>query len=134
MAPIKLKQSQNSAAKSVASSTEARTLVRETLRISASLASSPPADSVPPTLSLAGPQARKFGIVEDQFIDSSLRLICSEEIDGRRWNYVAENDLSGRSKNGSIRAVCFQKPQAPIDVSSYIMLLLPIKCLVVRLS
>ncbi|XP_023553117.1 protein root UVB sensitive 6-like [Cucurbita pepo subsp. pepo] len=115
MAPIKLKQSQNSAAKSVASSTEARTLVRETLRISASLASSPPADSVPPTLSLAGPQARKFGIVEDQFIDSSLRLICSEEIDGRRWNYVAENDLSGRSKNGSIRAVCFQKPQAPID-------------------
>ncbi|XP_022984200.1 protein root UVB sensitive 6-like [Cucurbita maxima] len=115
MAPIKLKQSQNSAAKSVASSTEARTLVRETLRISASLASSPPADSVPPTLSLAGPQARKFGIVEDQFIDSSLRLICSEEIDGRRWNYVAENELFGRSKNVSIRAVCFQKPQAPID-------------------
>ncbi|KAG6577352.1 Protein root UVB sensitive 6, partial [Cucurbita argyrosperma subsp. sororia] len=115
MAPIKLKQSQNSAAKSVASSTEARTLVRETLRISASLASSPSADSVPPTLSLAGPQARKFGIVEDQFIDSSLRLICSEEIDGRRWNYVAENELSGRSKNGSIRAVCCQKPQAPID-------------------
>ncbi|XP_022929493.1 protein root UVB sensitive 6-like [Cucurbita moschata] len=115
MAPIKLKQPQNSAAKSVASSTEARTLVRETLRISASLASSPPADSVPPTLSLAGPQARKFGIVEDQFIGSSLRLICSEEIDGRRWNYVAENELSGRSKNGSIRAVCCQKPQAPID-------------------
>ena len=126
MAPIKLKQSPNSAANSVASSTEARILVRETLRISANLASAPPADSVSPTFSLAESQARKLGIVENQFIDSSLRLICCEEIDGRRWNYVADNEPSGRSKNGSIRAVCLQTPQAPFEVSIYVLFLLPI--------
>lgn len=115
MAPIKLKQSPNSAATSVASSTEARILVRESLRITATLASAPPLDSVPPTLSLAGPQPSNPGIVDNQFLDSTLRLICCEEIDGRRWNYVSDNEPSGRSKNGSIRAVCLQTPQAPID-------------------
>lgn len=115
MAPIKLKQSPNSAATSVASSTEARILVRESLRITATLASAPPLDSVPPTLSLAGPQPSNPGIVDNQFLDSTLRLICCEEIDGRRWNYVSDNEPSGRSKNGSIRAVCLRTPQAPID-------------------
>lgn len=127
MAPIKLKQSPNSAATSVASSTEARILVRESLRITATLASAPPLDSVPPTLSLAGPQPSNPGIVDNQFLDSTLRLICCEEIDGRRWNYVSDNEPSGRSKNGSIRAVCLRTPQAPIDVSIYIMFLLSIK-------
>lgn len=130
MAPIKLNQSPNSAAKSVASSTEARILVRETLRVTANLAS-PPLDPLLPTISPAAPHATNLGILENQFLDSTSRLICCEEIDGRRWNYVADIQPSGKSKNGSIRALCLQTPQAPIDVSICIVFLLSIKCLVV---
>lgn len=64
-----------------------------------------------------------FGrVVEDQFVDSSFRMICSEEIDGRRWNYLAESS-GGRSngakqsKKNSIRAISLQSPKAPVDVS-----------------
>lgn len=53
--------------------------------------------------------------VEDQFIDSSLRLLCCEEIDGRRWKYVVDNGSSGRFKKGSIRSISLQSPQTPID-------------------
>ncbi|KAL2939482.1 Protein root UVB sensitive 6 [Bienertia sinuspersici] len=54
-------------------------------------------------------------LVEDDYIDSNLRLICCEEIDGRRWKYVAENDSFGKFKKGSVRSVSLQTPQAPID-------------------
>ncbi|KAL1811759.1 hypothetical protein DCAR_0623882 [Daucus carota subsp. sativus] len=99
-----------------------RHLVRETLRISANLASAPPS---PPQSSAAAPPPP----IQNQFVDSSLRLICSEEIDGRKWNYFAPNeDLFGPAKfsKGSIRAVSLQSPKAPVDelvsfVRSYVV-------------
>lgn len=131
MAPVKLKQPPNSAAQTITSSQDARILVRETIRISANLASSPPACSSSSSVTAVDglglrSEEVKFGLVQDEFVDSSLRLICCEEIDGRRWKYLAENDGSGQFKNGSIRAVGLQSPQAPIDelmsfVRSYVV-------------
>ncbi|PON82156.1 Root UVB sensitive family [Trema orientale] len=132
--PVNLKQSSSSssAAQTLTTTTahDARLLVRETLRISAGLASAPP-DSSPSSLPLvsgAGLEAsRKLGLVEDEFVSSSLRLICCEELDGRRWQYVAESDPSGRSfKKGSFRALSLQTPQVPYDgmmafVRSYVV-------------
>lgn len=128
--PIKLKQSQTNAAAAAASSSSsashdtARLLVRETLRISANLASSSPSVPAEPPLSLAdSPESRslnrrRLGLVEEEYVNSSLRLICCEEIDGRRWNYVAEKDaLSGNFKKNSIRALTLHSPQAPVEVS-----------------
>ncbi|OAY45098.1 protein root UVB sensitive 6 isoform X2 [Manihot esculenta] len=131
MAPIKIKQSPNPTSQtltSTASSQDSRLLIRETLRISANLASaSSPAlsesPSASPSHSLVSPaqsvsftdNGRRLGLVENEFIESSLRLICCEEIDGRRWKYVAENDDFGRYKKNSIRAVSLQTPQAPVE-------------------
>ncbi|KAJ6928241.1 protein root UVB sensitive 6 [Populus alba x Populus x berolinensis] len=112
MPPIKMKQSPNHTAQTLTTSTtssqEARRLVRETLRISANLASSPSPPANPPTLS-------QSALLEDEFLGSTLRLICCEEIDGRRWKYVAERDASGLFKKNSIRAVGLQTPQAPVE-------------------
>ncbi|KAG8364031.1 hypothetical protein BUALT_Bualt19G0083900 [Buddleja alternifolia] len=124
---MKLKHPSNSASQTVTSS-DTQLLVRETLRISANLASAPPPS--PGAAVVAGPEhplhhdSSFGGIAEDQFVDSSLRLICCEEIDGRRWKYYADND-SVRSnglkqlKKNSIRAVSLQTPQAPVDVSVF---------------
>ncbi|KAK9167826.1 hypothetical protein Scep_003017 [Stephania cephalantha] len=136
MAPIRIKQSPASA-QTLTASQDARILVRETIRISANLASapasSPSASLLPPPLVANGSHGGgglrpevKFGLVEEEFVDSSLRIICCEELDGRRWNYVAEKDSSRRSKRGSIRAVSLQTPLAPVDefmsfVRSYIV-------------
>ncbi|XP_010442453.1 PREDICTED: protein root UVB sensitive 6 isoform X1 [Camelina sativa] len=84
-----------------------RLLSRETLRISASLAS-PPDDDLP-LLSPPSP--------DSQFLHSTLRLICCEEIDGRRFKYVAETDgSSGGFKKNSFRAISLHSPQTPFDV------------------
>nr|GEV65887.1 hypothetical protein [Tanacetum cinerariifolium] len=80
------------------SSQDAHLLVRETLRISANLASSP------------APIKR----VEDEFVDASLRLICYEEVDGRRFKYL-RNGSTSSSSSSSIRAVSLQSRQAPVD-------------------
>ncbi|XP_051145703.1 protein root UVB sensitive 6-like isoform X2 [Andrographis paniculata] len=123
---MKLKDSSNSASQTLASS-DSRRLVRETLRISANLASAPPCTTEAkerPAL-----QDSSFGgAVADQFLDSSLRLICCEEIDGRRWNYFAHDDGDGNRgfkqlkkssskqlKRNSIRAVSLQAPRAPSE-------------------
>lgn len=109
MPPMKLKQSPSP--QTLATSQDARLLARETLRISASLASSPAPSAV-----ASSPEARNLGIVDEQFVDASLRLICCEEINGRRWNYVVDNEGgNGQGRNGSLRAVCSQTPQAPVD-------------------
>ncbi|CAK7357212.1 unnamed protein product [Dovyalis caffra] len=122
MAPIKMKQSSNHTAQTLTSATssqEARLLVRETLRISANLASSPAPAANPHSLAQSSSPSvdhtRRLGLVEDEFVHSSLRLICCEEIDGRRWKYVAETDGSGLFKKNSIRAVGLQSPQAPVE-------------------
>ncbi|KAK1370557.1 protein root UVB sensitive 6 [Heracleum sosnowskyi] len=123
---MKLKPSQASSSQTLtnaaASSQDARLLVRETLRISANLASAPPSEKTMPPL--AQPEVS----FQEQFVDSSLRLICSEEIDGRRWNYFAEDGGGGsvKFKKGSIRSVSLQSPKAPVDelvsfVRSYVV-------------
>ncbi|KAI6678956.1 hypothetical protein NL676_039752 [Syzygium grande] len=64
------------------------------------------------------------GLAGGQFVDSSLRLICCEELDGRRWQYVAEGgeaSVSGRLGKGSFRAVSLQSPQSPAhDIMSFV--------------
>ncbi|OVA15487.1 Vitamin B6 photo-protection and homoeostasis [Macleaya cordata] len=129
MAPIQFKQSRSSSSSSstqtLTSSQDARLLVRETIRISANLASSP----LPPpstTTSLPSLEKESHGLVEEEFLNSSLRVICREEINGRRWKYVAETDGSGRFKNASMRSFCLQTPQDPLDemmsfVRSYVV-------------
>ncbi|KAI5658187.1 hypothetical protein M9H77_26980 [Catharanthus roseus] len=102
------------------SSQDARLLVRETLRISANLASAPSPSLPIPTVVAEAERARdvaSFGLVEEQFVNSSLRLICREEIDGRRWEYFA--DINNKSKQfkktSAIRVVSLQSPQGPIN-------------------
>ncbi|XP_041012123.1 protein root UVB sensitive 6 [Juglans microcarpa x Juglans regia] len=120
--PIKLKQSSpKSAAHTLTSTTssssahDARLLVRETLRISANLASSPPDSAPHPPSSYSSllHSSDNLGLLQDDFVNSSLRFICCEEIDGRRWNYLAEKDASGSFKKGSIRARLSYTPQVP---------------------
>ncbi|XP_059652053.1 protein root UVB sensitive 6-like [Cornus florida] len=114
---MKLKQPSNSSPQTLTATTPSHDLlVRETLRISANLASAPP-PSVVGAENAAGlrPHEASLGIVEEQFVDSSLRLICCEEIDGRRWKYFAQNAGSRQFKKGSIRAISLQNPQAPVD-------------------
>ncbi|XP_054777650.1 protein root UVB sensitive 6-like [Prosopis cineraria] len=145
MAPISLKQASNpsSTAQTIASSQDARALVRETLRISADLASSSPAVAIThlaETMSdlsssypassaavLVGSECRRRigaggGLVgAEEVMNPSFKLICSEEVDGRRWNYVAENDGCGGFVKNSFRALSLQTPQAPLDeVMSFI--------------
>ncbi|XP_058089963.1 protein root UVB sensitive 6-like [Magnolia sinica] len=123
MAPIQIKQSPTSA-QALASSQDARILVRETMRISANLATaSPSLIEVENSGTRAG---MKFGIVQEDFIDSSLRVLCCEEINGRRWKYVVEKDGSGSFSKGSIRAVGLHAPEAPVNdlmafVRSYVV-------------
>ncbi|XP_073124111.1 protein root UVB sensitive 6-like isoform X2 [Henckelia pumila] len=111
---MKRKHPSGSASQTLTTS-ETRLLVRETLRISANLASAPP---VPETTLV---QDSSFGrVLDDQFVDSSFRLLCSEEIDGRRWNYFAEctggrSNGSKKLKKSSIRSVSLQSPKAPVD-------------------
>ncbi|KAK4745123.1 hypothetical protein SAY87_011435 [Trapa incisa] len=136
MAPIKIKKPPGSPTQTLSSQQEAPLLVRETLRISANLASAPANPEVTSpsaSASVAAPEAlglkpdmSLFGLLDQRFVDSSLRLICCEEIDGRRWKYMAEWDDSARFKKGSIRAFSLQTPQSPADelmsfVRSYVV-------------
>ncbi|GMI89845.1 ROOT UV-B SENSITIVE 6 [Hibiscus trionum] len=125
-----MKQSPNSTSQTLTSQ-ESRLLVRETLRISASLASNAGLSSSDAgvnegaTIPLMA-ENRRMGLVGDEFRDSSLKLICCEEIDGRRWKYVAERDSFGNFKNNSMRALTLHSPQAPLDelmsfVRSYVV-------------
>lgn len=113
---MKHKPSQTTTTTTTASPTQdARHLVRETLRISANLASAPPQS---PSSAVKQPP------IHNHLVDSSFRLICSEEdIDGRKWNYFAHNDdsisiASLKFSKTSIRAVSLQSPKAPVDVSA----------------
>lgn len=129
---MKLKHHSNSTSQTLtaaaaSSSQDARLLVRETLRISANLASAPPPSAAPPiTIAAESDRVRDaaaFGLVEEQFVNSSLRLICREEIDGRRWEYFADTTNKSKQfrKNSAIRMVSLQSPQGPVDVSSVLL-------------
>lgn len=126
---MKLKNPSNSTSQTLTATTssqDARLLVRETLRISANLASTPPIANSPPALPLPPPPVERdrfrgdvasFGLVEDQFVNYSLKLICREEVDGRRWEYFADVGDSKQFKKSSIRAVSLHSRQSPVDVS-----------------
>ncbi|GAB4847434.1 Protein root UVB sensitive 6 [Ancistrocladus abbreviatus] len=122
--PIKPKQSlASTAAQTIAtSSQDARLLVRETIRISATLASEHPSTSSHSSSTMSATpvslECRNIntGRLGEQYIDSSFRLICFEEVDGRRWKYVADENVgSGKIKKSSVRAVSLQTPMTPID-------------------
>ncbi|KAF3660582.1 Protein root UVB sensitive 6 [Capsicum annuum] len=121
---------------STTSSHDPKLLVRETLRITADLASAPPSAAVPPVSPLLSSETTtnslNFGVgVDRQFVDSSLRLLCCEEIDGRRWKYFTDESSCSSSSGGRvgggceqlklkkkknvIRAVSLHSPQAPIE-------------------
>ncbi|XP_058097529.1 protein root UVB sensitive 6-like isoform X5 [Magnolia sinica] len=121
MAPIQFKQSPTPA-QTLESSQDARILVRETLRISADLASSSPySPSLIAAASCGERPGVKFGLVEADFLDSSLSVLCCEEIDGRRWKYVAARDGSGGFRKSSIRAIELHSPEAPFnDLMSFV--------------
>ncbi|EHA8592478.1 hypothetical protein COCNU_contig69550639G000010 [Cocos nucifera] len=80
----------------------------------AALASAP----LPPVLS---PPELTFGptmeglAVEEKALS---RVLCCEQVDGRRWNYVVEVEGPGSLRWGSaLKAVPLQNPAAPMDVS-----------------
>lgn len=114
MAPIQFKQSPQSA-QTLVSSKDAKILVRETMRISANLASAAPSIQ---TESYESRQELRFGVADEGFVGSSLRVLCCEQIDGRRWKYVAETEGSGRMRKSSIKTIGLHAPQAPpVNVS-----------------
>ncbi|RZC49063.1 hypothetical protein C5167_017487 [Papaver somniferum] len=115
MAPIP-----RSSTQTITNSQETRLLVRETLRISANLASSPS----PQKLVVSEKESSSnYVVVEDEFVNSSLRVICREQINGRRWKYVAETDgSSGRFKKASLRSFSLETtPQDPfVEMMSFV--------------
>ncbi|PRQ19635.1 putative Root UVB sensitive family [Rosa chinensis] len=116
MSPLGGKNSPANQTLTTTTAQDARLLVRETLRISATLASSPSAPPAEPLLPLDNRNHHQLRLGDD-FVGSSFRLICCEEIDGRRWNYVAEPDSStGTFKKGSFRALSLHSPQPPLEV------------------
>ncbi|RZS18674.1 hypothetical protein BHM03_00051000 [Ensete ventricosum] len=124
MAPIPLKQSASSTqtlTRHGGYAPEARGLVREAVRANAAatLAS-------PPLSSPAQPQAERtqaevrFGptVGGALALDAPTpRVLCCEEMDGRRWSYVVDVEgLSGRAHRGSsVRAMPMQIPVAPVE-------------------
>ncbi|KAM7474494.1 hypothetical protein LguiB_021737 [Lonicera macranthoides] len=116
MKPASNSPSQTLTSAAATSSQDTRLLVRETLRISANLASAPPSTGQ----EIGGLRSgnASYGLVEERFVDSSSSLVCYEEIDGRRWKYLAQNSDFKQFKKGSIRAVSLQNPQTPVDFGS----------------
>ncbi|KAM7265828.1 hypothetical protein ACFE04_003511 [Oxalis oulophora] len=96
---------------SSSSSSDARLIVRETLRISANLAVPPPP---PETKTNTNTNTNSISSSSSSSSDDGqLRFICCEEIDGRRWNYVVDNNISNNNsdslkfkkhKNNTLRA------------------------------
>ncbi|XP_064972023.1 protein root UVB sensitive 6-like isoform X2 [Musa acuminata AAA Group] len=129
MAPIALKKSASSAqGLTRGGAPDARGLVRDAVR--ATLAS-PPLGSHPllPQRQADWVQAEiRFGPpVGGLALDAAPapRVLCCEEIDGRRWSYVVDD--GGHPRRGSaVRAVPMQSPMAPLEelmsfVRSYVV-------------
>ncbi|WOK94548.1 protein root UVB sensitive 6-like isoform X1 [Canna indica] len=135
MAPIPLKQSTSSAQTLARGGVpETRGLIREAVRATAAatLASSPPIAPPAPTLQEDRIRAEvRFGPPVDAglaLVEPAPRVLCCEEIDGRRWNYVLDVEgPPGKSRRGpSVRVVPMQGPVAPLEelmsfVRSYVV-------------
>lgn len=115
MAPFQLKHSPGTAA-----AKEARLIVRDAMR-TAVLASSP--GLLPPPLPMAtDPIAAaeiRFSSPDADTLAAPAaqpRILCCEEIDGKRWNYVVEEKGARMSRRGSsLKMVSLQLPGPPID-------------------
>ncbi|CAI9115209.1 OLC1v1016049C1 [Oldenlandia corymbosa var. corymbosa] len=103
-------------------SQDARLLLWGTLQISANLALTPSIANSPPSLPMPPPIERdrfsgdvvpSFGLVEDQFVNSSLKIICREEMDSRRREYFA--DVGTIADEGSIPLLCSVRESIPVD-------------------
>lgn len=119
MAPIALKKSASSAqGLTRGGAPDARGLVRDAVR--ATLAS-PPLGSQPPLPQRQADWVQaeiRFGPPVGRLaLDATPvpRVLCCEEIDGRRWSYVVDD--GGHPRRGSaVRAVPMQCPMAPLEV------------------
>lgn len=117
MAPVPVKTSPGLAP-------ETRDIVREAVRASAAATlASPPALPARDDWIQAG---IKFGPAVDPGLalvaPAAPRVLCCEEIDGRRWSYVLD-DVEGppgtKARRGpSLRAVPMQSPVDPLEVRS----------------
>ncbi|THU61655.1 hypothetical protein C4D60_Mb07t25610 [Musa balbisiana] len=129
MAPIALKKSASSAqGLTRGGAPDARGLVRDAVR--ATLAS-PPLGSQPPLPQRQADWVQaeiRFGPPVGRLaLDATPvpRVLCCEEIDGRRWSYVVDD--GGHPRRGSaVRAVPMQCPMAPLEelmsfVRSYVV-------------
>ncbi|OAY73898.1 Protein root UVB sensitive 6 [Ananas comosus] len=127
MAPIPLKQSPSSAqtlARGGGGAPETRGIVREAVR--ATLASSPPAVAPPPPIDQIQAEVR-FGApvagLAAAPAAAAERVLCWEEVDGRRWSYVVDvgegRGGRGSRKGSAVRAVSMQTPVAPLEVRHF---------------
>ncbi|KAJ3678109.1 hypothetical protein LUZ60_001912 [Juncus effusus] len=107
MAPIPMKQSTQSSA-----------LVREAVT-RATLATS--ADQIQPADVRCGPPLIELGAGL-----GTDRVLCWEEVGGRKWRYEVDSDRSGKSGSRSVKAVSLQTPVHPAEeimsfVRSYVV-------------
>ncbi|XP_019703522.1 protein root UVB sensitive 6 isoform X2 [Elaeis guineensis] len=124
MAPIQLKQSPSSAQTLTrGGATEARAVVREAMRTTAAatVAAPPVVPSLPPPPADQILTEVRFGPAVDGLAvnaaAASSRILCCEEIDGRRWNYVVDVEGTGsvRRCSSAVKAVSLQTPVAPVE-------------------
>ncbi|URD74039.1 Vitamin B6 photo-protection and homoeostasis [Musa troglodytarum] len=125
MAPIPLKQSgrstQNLTRRGACAAPEARGLVREAVRANAAatFASPPLVPPAPPQAERTQAEVRIGPTVGGALVldAPSPRVLCCEEMDGRRWSYVVDVEgLSGRARrSSSVQAMPMQSPVAPLE-------------------
>ncbi|KAG0463350.1 hypothetical protein HPP92_018854 [Vanilla planifolia] len=117
MAPIQVKHSP--------APKEVRVLVHDAMR-TATLASSPamlPQQASQQSTAMVPDQIgsaeiKMNGFIADELVSSAAAttVLCCEEIDGRRWNYVVEANRPRMLRRGSsLKLVSLQSPVAPID-------------------
>ncbi|WOL18754.1 protein root UVB sensitive 6-like isoform X1 [Canna indica] len=127
MAPFPVKQSASSAQSlACGGATEARGIVREALRVSAAATLASPSPSLAPPQTYRIQAEVRFGpSIMGLALDASPapapapRVLCCEEIDGRRWSCVVDvvggNNHWARRGSSAIRAVPMQNPLAPLE-------------------
>lgn len=96
-------------------------IVRDAMR-TAALTSSPNLVPPPPPTAaneIVAAQVRFGGSTDTHAtVAPQPRVLCCEEIDGKRWNYVVDAEGPRMTRRGSsLKAVSLQSPVPPIDVS-----------------
>ncbi|KAJ6798388.1 protein root UVB sensitive 6 [Iris pallida] len=116
--PLPLKNSSSSS--QIQTLTLASPHLRDAMRAATVPSHPPPYDPIPAAAEVRfGPRIEQFAAAETK----TSRVLCYEEIDGRKWSYVVEEEeeassRSRRKKKGggsSLRAVSMQTPMAPAE-------------------